>query len=273
MAKNIIIIELYFMFILIKTVYADTFIDIKKLSFNNDYFVILDTGLYLYDSNFKHCALIHQFNEKEYKTNVAYNKINITELYNEQNAYILCLINEYLFILDEYTYKVMNYTINEINNFINNNDYYNIMPYKIENNNISFIIAFNNDTNSLYFYSYNFQLNQKILYNPEIIIKDNLNIENKMIRCEMNSNLTFIICFYHSKNNTENYFVSKTFIIENKTDGINLSKIYIYPFNVSNEIKQIKIAKSYNDKFFACIFLVKAEFVSLIKIIIINSKQ
>ena len=257
MAKNIIIIELYFMLILIKTVSADTFIDIKKLSFNNDYFVILDTGLYLYDSNFKHCALIHQFNEKEYKTNVAYNKINITELYNEQNAYILCLINEYLFILDEYTYKVMNFTINEINNFTNNNDYYNIMPYKIENNNISFIIAFNNDTNSLYFYSYNFELEQEKLYNPEIIIKDNLNIQNKMIRCEMNSNLTFIICFYHSKNNTENYFVSKTFIIENKTDGINLSKIYIYSYQVSSEIKQIKIAKSYNDKFFACIFLVK----------------
>ena len=107
MAKNIIIIELYFMFILIKTEHADTFINIKKLSFNNYYFVILDTGLYLYDSNFKYCALIHQFNEKEYKTNVAYNKINITELYNEQNAYILCLINEYLFILDEYTYKVI----------------------------------------------------------------------------------------------------------------------------------------------------------------------
>ena len=81
MAKNIIIIELYFMLILIKTVSADTFIDIKKLSFNNDYFVILDTGLYLYDSNIEHCALIHQFNEEEYKKNDVNNKINLTELY------------------------------------------------------------------------------------------------------------------------------------------------------------------------------------------------
>ena len=144
--------------------------------------------------------------------------INLTELYYENKAYIFCLVNEYLFILDEYTYQLFHYKINEIYNF--NDGYYNIMPYKIENNNISFIIAFNNDTNSLYFYSYNFELEQEKLYNPEIIIKDNLNIQNKMIRCEMNSNLTFIICFYHSKNNTENYFVSKTFIIENKTDAL-----------------------------------------------------
>ena len=52
---------------------------------------------------------------------------------------------------------------------------------------------------NLYFYSYNLELEQEKLYNPEIIIKDNLNIQNKMIRCEMNSNLTFIICFYYSK--------------------------------------------------------------------------
>ena len=251
MTKNIIIIELYFMFILIKTVYADTFIDIKKLSFNNDYFVILIKGLYLYDSNFKHCSLIHRFTKQEYINNQT-NKIDIAELYNEQKAYIFCLVNEYLFILDEYTYQLFHYIINEIYSF-KENDYYNLMPYKIENNEMNFIIAFNNETNNLYFFSYNFQLNQKILYNPGIIKMDNLNIENKMIRCEMNSNLTFIICFYHSKNNAENYFVSKSFLIEDKTDGIDLSENYIYSYNVTREIKQIKIAKSYNDKYFACV--------------------
>jgi len=200
MAKNIIIIELYYILILIKTFSTDTFIDIKKLSFNNDYFVILITGLYLYDSNFKHCSLIHQFTKQEYINNQT-NKIDIAELYNEQKAYIFCLVNKYLFILDEYTYQLFDYQINEIYSF-KENDYYNLMPYKIENNEMNFIITFNNETNNLYFYSYNFQLNQKILYNPEIIKMDNLNIENKMIRCEMNSNLTFIICFYHSKNNS-----------------------------------------------------------------------
>ena len=138
MAKNIIIIELYFMFILIKTLSTD--IDIKKLSFNNDYFVILITGLYLYDSNFKHCSLIHQFTEQEYINNQT-NKIDIAELYNEQKAYIFCLVNEYLFILDEYTYQLFDYQINEIIPF--NDYYYDFLPYKIENNNISFIIVFN----------------------------------------------------------------------------------------------------------------------------------
>ena len=54
----------------------------------------------------------------------------------------------------------MNYKINEINSFGDN--YYNIMPYKMENNNINFIISFNNDTANLLFYYYNFNLNEDI---------------------------------------------------------------------------------------------------------------
>ena len=36
-----------------------TFFDIKKLSIENSYFVVLDNGLYLYNKHFNRCALIH----------------------------------------------------------------------------------------------------------------------------------------------------------------------------------------------------------------------
>ena len=98
----------------------------------------------------------------------------------------------------------MNYKINEIYNF--NEGYYNIMPYKIENNNISFIIAFNKDTNKLNLYFYNFGINERI-NNPKEKTIDKMNIQNKMIRCTMNSDLTFIICFYYSKNNEKNIYI------------------------------------------------------------------
>ena len=248
--RNVIIVEIIYLLILIKAIYSESFIDMKKLSHNDYYFVILDTGLYLYDSTIENCSLIYQFNNEELnKENIEKNKINITELYNVQKAYIFCLINEYLFIFNEYNYKLLNYSINEIATF-KNGEYYNLMPYNIENNNISFIIAFNNDTNYLLFYFYNFNLNEEI-NEPKVIIFNNRNIKNKMIRCQINSNSTYIICFYYSKINSKNNFYSQTFLIKDM-DLIEDRSTRILENENLGIIKQIKIANSLNDKFFIC---------------------
>lgn len=79
----------------------------------------------------------------------------------------------------------MKYKINEISYF--NDGYYNIIPYKIENN-----------------------------------------IQNKMIRYQINSDLIFIICFYYSKNNLFNaiLYFNKNY----------LNKQSIYYINYNNEI-------------------------------------
>ena len=89
--RNIVVVEIIYLLISIKAIYSGLFIDMKKLSHNDYYFVILDTGLYLYDSMIKNCSLIYQFNNNEIcKDNIEKNKINITELYNEQKSiYIL----------------------------------------------------------------------------------------------------------------------------------------------------------------------------------------
>ena len=132
--RNLIVIELYFILISIKASYAEEFLDMKKLSlYTSSYFAIFDTGLYLYDLNALNFSLIYKFNSNEYKN--SNNKINIEELYYEHKAYIFCLINEYLFIFSEYTYKLIYNKIDDLKTF---NGYYNIMPYKMENNNLSF---------------------------------------------------------------------------------------------------------------------------------------
>ena len=197
--SNFIFIEIEFYFLIsIKVIFAAEFIDIKKLS-NTDsiYFTVLDTGLFLYDFDNKDYSLIHQFNDNEFRIG-SNNIVNLTELYYEYKAYIFCLVNENLFIFNEYTYKVLNYKINEIIPF--QGYYYNIMPYKIENNNISFIIAFNSESTNLIFYYYNFDLNEELNEPKEIIFND-MNIQNKMIRCQINSYFTDILCFYYSKIN------------------------------------------------------------------------
>ena len=146
--NNLNIKHLFIILILIKISSGGKFIDIKKLSIYNEiYFVVLDSGLYLYDFNNEDFTLIHKFNENEYRS--FNNAINITELNYKQKSYILCLVNEYLFLFNEYTYKLFNYKIKEIEGF--NNYYYNIMPWKIENNNISFIIVLNKEIEKLFF--------------------------------------------------------------------------------------------------------------------------
>ena len=189
-------LKIGYFFILVKVSFAGIFIDMKKLTLYDIYFVILDTGLYLYDFKSSEFSVLHEFNNHELRTYD--NNISIKELNYRQRAYILCLVNQYLFLFNEYNYKVWNYTIKEIEPFKGN--YYNIMPYKIENKNISFIIAFNNNTTNLSFYFYNFNLTKSI-NEPKEIKFNNLNINNKMVRCQINSNSTFIICFYYTKYN------------------------------------------------------------------------
>ena len=128
----------------------------------------------------------------------------------------------------------------------------------MENNNISFIIALNKEPTNLFFYYYNFNLTKEI--NESKIIKFNdMNIQNKKIRCEINYYSTFIICFYYSILNAKNNFVSTIFQIKN----MNLYKEKTSTKIVSHTINEIKVATSYNNNFFVC-FLVDTTAVCLI---------
>ena len=91
----------------------------------------------------------------------------MTEFYYTYRAYIFCLVNEYLFIYNEYTFQIFNYKINEYSLF--NEGYYNLIPYKIENNITNFIITFNNEETKLFFYYYKFDINEDIS-EPKIIL-------------------------------------------------------------------------------------------------------
>ena len=60
------------------------------------------------------------------------------------------------------------------------------------------------------FLYFNFSIKGDII-NPKEIIIENLNINNKMIRCRIVSHLSFIKCFYNEKINNDNYFASFDF--------------------------------------------------------------
>ena len=130
--KNIII-----PFFLIKIIFCEEFFDLKKLSSFDSYFVVLDSGLYLYNPNLIDCAIIHNFNPNIKSSD----KVILSQINNEEKSYIICLVNELVFIFNEYTNKTNIYELDDYNNIKQN--YYEILPYNIENDNINFFMVLN----------------------------------------------------------------------------------------------------------------------------------
>ena len=155
------IVFIYLIYSQIISIQGAEFLNIKKISLSENYFVVLDSGLYLYNYNFLECSLIINFNSSVYRipeNNCNTNKINITELKYENHLYILCLVNEYLFTFNIHNNKTFSYKLNEIN-ITNNDDFCNILPYKIEDNKLIFILPLVQSSN-FSFYIYNVSLNE-----------------------------------------------------------------------------------------------------------------
>ena len=224
------------------------FLNIKKISLFEGYFVVLDSGLYLYNNNFLECSLIINFNSSVYRipeNNKNTNKINITELKNDDYLYILCLVNEYLFIFNAHNNKTFSYKLNEIN-ITNNDDYCNILPYKIEDNKLSFILPLVQSSN-FSFYIYNVSLIEHN-YEKIKISFDDMIIYNNQISCQINSYLSDIQCFYNTEENNNKLFRSQ-FVIKNNS----IIKDKTDDYNENDAIYHIRSAKSYNDNIFICI--------------------
>ena len=246
---KIFLFHLYILLISLKDTFTGEFIDLKKLSLCDGYFVILDSGLYLYNINALNLSfvLIYEFKGQYKDSN---NNINLTELHYNHKAYIFCLINEYLFIYNEGSYQLFNFEIEPTKTLSSN--YYNLIPYKIENNITSFFIVFNEEKKIGYlFYKFNLNESKSIKY-PGKISYGKFTIIDKMIRCQSNSDLTFIFCFYYSTSNGNNYLVLTNFIIKERY--LQLGETLTINYNGDlKKIKQIKIAVSNNNKFFVCI--------------------
>lgn len=202
--KEMIPNNIIILYILIKIIICEEFIDLKKLSLYDSYFVILDSGLYLYNPNLIDCSIIYNFNPN---INSNY-KVILTEISNEKKAYIICLVNELLFIFNEYTNKTNIYKLNDYDNIQHN--YYEVLPYNIENDDISFFMILNKEKEKLTFNYYTLNLNENT-FNCQIVKEfNNMYILNQMIRCSI-FNFSIIKCFYYSKNNNQHLLASTNF--------------------------------------------------------------
>ena len=95
--RKIIVIFIHCILLSLKFVTAGELINMKKLNTYDSYFVVLDTGLYLYNLNSFDCSIIMSFNDTIYY-NSSKNKVDLNDLKNDECSYILCMVNEYSFL-------------------------------------------------------------------------------------------------------------------------------------------------------------------------------
>ena len=233
-----------FYLLMIKNIDADMFREIIEVPFSNDYFVVLESGLYLYDSKLLNCSKLFAFNSSIYKFNY---KINLTQIEDGNNSYIFCLMNKYLFIYAHQKNELNSFELNEID--YSQKYYCNLLPYQIKENSLTFFIVYYKSDNKLYFYFHEFFLKEKIYEIYEKII-DNINVDDIKISCHINNKESYIICFYYYYFNNKNYLESKKFSIGNI--NIKLDETFNHTLetkvNMVNSVLSIK-----NNKFFICL--------------------
>ena len=231
----------------------DIFRDIKKLSFNNNYFVILNTGIYIYNKYLLDCKLIFNLEHSPLNQNSNY-QIITTELIDNNRNYILSMINEYLFIFNEETNKIFFIQLDK--EYIIPTNYYTLLPSKIRDNILSFIIALYKDSSNIIFYYNELSLDEeKIIESKNQIYNVNY-INNKFVRCLINNYLSQIYCFFFQTINNINYFNSAYFFInETESNFINCFQDYNYLTDINNDIKDLAVILSDNNKFLIIIYL------------------
>jgi hypothetical protein len=173
-----------------------------KILPSGKYFILVDNGIYIYNSNFSLNKSITNFSNDECLNEEDYNKAIITEFKddNNNNFYIICLVKaQFLYIFEsqkEILYK-------SIINIDKTRNYYNLIPLKMEYPNfhyiISFIKGFSIHNINLFHNSVNISKednnNNENIYNKEWGPFDNIKVSQDHISCNKISGQKFI-CFY-----------------------------------------------------------------------------
>ena len=233
----------------------DIFKGIKKLSFNDNYFVVLNTGLYLYNYNLLNCALITSFNSSVYKNEN--DIIFFKELVYNNQYYIFCMVNKYLFLFNEKNNITNSFLIDE-DDIIPSN-YYELLLYKVIDKKIQFFIYLNKTEYSssyitLFYYKISLETSKMEKIDSYIL---EYNIINKLVRCLIN--VSTIYCFFVKQINNINYLQLKAEIILDMSfisdSLLHMNEKYENLTSSDKEINELKVVLSLNNKFFITILI------------------
>lgn len=239
----IVIIYFFSFFILVEST-GNKFLKIRKLS-SGEYFVIFENKINIYNSNFTNCSTIKE------EINVKVNNINNITIYeyikDENQIYVLCLINKYLYVYDYSNNQNLLYNLLKELNDLNYDDegyYFNFIPY-LKNGNINFIISLIYEHHINFFYyeisnSFQFSFIGTKIYKEEkkkIFNIDANDISPPELSCHilyLSSNIN-LECFY--SRNWQTTLKSLKYDIENSPGSNDKITIISYLSDENNEPK------------------------------------
>ena len=134
MNSNSLAIILIIFLISLPSTKETKFIEIKSLK-SGKYFIVFDTNLFIYDTHLKNENTLTGF-----KMNFSSNLIIIKHIFQE-NTYIFCLINDYIYLYDENENNLSSFKMKDlIGSELLDYEYINIIPYN-DNNKLKLIIS------------------------------------------------------------------------------------------------------------------------------------
>lgn len=192
-----ILISLFILFSLFQKSISEKLMDAKfpnaKVLPSGKYFILVDNGIYIYNSNFSMYKTIVNFSNDEIMDEKEYAQTKITEFKDNNKFYIICLVKlRFLYIFESQEEYFCKRELN-IDKKIQS---YNLIPLKIDYPNFHYVISYKY-YNQVNFYHYRMNLSNESNYNNVLILKNCFdtdgNIENFI--CNRISDKRFI-CFY-----------------------------------------------------------------------------
>ena len=184
-----------------------------KLLPSGKYFILVDNGIYIYNSNFSLNKTIANFFNNECMDEEDYNKAIITEFKDDynNNFYIICLVKvQFLYIFESQKYILYKRIINDINK---SRKYINLIPLKMDYPNFHFIISFISNPSNKKISLFHYKVNIFKEDNNNISCKEwgdiEIKVSQEFISCNKISGQKFI-CFYK----TDNYNISALILNE-----------------------------------------------------------
>ena len=235
-------------------------INLVQLS-SEEIFIIRNDGIYIYNSNLENSSTIYNFKDSQIinaKNNI--NNILISNFVCDNNKYLICLVNRFLYV---YNTTNGNKYIGKINDLPEeeNSDgkitQYNLIPYKIENNILFFIISlikvpWMGHKILFLYYEFNFLDNIIKKKNENYFNEGNKfnSISEYLLSCHSYFSFKNIICFYH-----EDYYAKLRAFRFSLLDNPNDIKKNIYLRDYVYPIKIIDSVISKSDIIFICVLL------------------
>ena len=248
------------------------FIELESLSSGN-YFIVLDSGIFIYNNELKEKKSLRDF-ERNNKIGTS-DIINIRKhIYNE-NIYIFCRINNYLYIYDEYNNKLTSFIMTYyVDQTLLNYKYYNIIPYNTNDNKLNIIISSIREEvkkewcwesircKYYYYYNdyidYNIKLNgDKISFNDRNKNKQSFEVSSTLLNekniCYLMDSSNIVKCIYYDN---IYFFPLQYNVLQN---NFNKSSYHYYYDELI--INKIASAKSNKNNYLICPLFVEEQYI------------